>query len=158
MSTGRANAEERRRTRGRRRVLRALGAGALVALAGCSGGSDASEGGGPYGSWLADANAFESVRDRTGESSIEIGVGTDGGLAFGPPAVRIAPGATVTWVWTGQGGAHNVHELDDAFESDLVNESGHTFEHTFDSAGVYRYVCDPHEHRGMKGVLEVVDQ
>lgn len=157
MNEGRASTKERRRTRGRRSVLRTIGAGTLAALAGCSGG-DSSSGDGPYGGWLEDANAFESVRDRTGQSTIEIGVGTDGGLAFGPPAVRISPGTTVTWVWTGQGGAHNVHEVDDAFESDLVNESDHTFEHTFDSVGVYRYVCDPHEHRGMKGVVEVVDQ
>lgn len=150
---------------GRRGLLRACGAVAITGLAGCSGGSDGSsggsdggDGGNRYGGWLEDANGFEEVQDRTGESEIEISVGAGSGLAFAPAAVRISPGTGVVWTWAGKGGAHNVREETDAFESELVGQSGHTFEHTFDSTGVYKYVCDPHAHRGMKGVVEVVEE
>lgn len=140
----------------RRELLAACGAVAIAGFAGCSGGNDGASG--PYDGWLDDANGFESVRDRTDESRIEIAVGADGGLTFAPTAVRVSPGTEVVWKWTGEGGAHNVRERDDAFESDLVNDPDHTFRHAFDATGVYRYVCDPHEHRGMKGVVEVVEQ
>jgi halocyanin-like protein len=149
---------------GRRGLLRVCGAVALTGLAGCSGnsadsgGSDGGAGGNVYGGWLDDANGFEAVDDRTGESSIEITVGAGSGLAFEPAAVRISPGTQVVWTWTSKGGAHNVREENDAFESELIGQSGHTFEYTFDSAGVYKYVCDPHAHRGMKGVVEVVEE
>lgn len=141
---------------GRRKLLQACGAAAIAGLAGCSGGSG--DGSGPYDGWLDAANGFQSVRDRTGESEIRIGVGADGGLAFDPVAVRISPDTDVVWEWTGEGGAHNVHERDDAFRSELSHESGFTFRHSFDAVGVFPYVCDPHEQRGMKGVIEVVDQ
>ncbi|WP_336343360.1 plastocyanin/azurin family copper-binding protein [Halalkalicoccus ordinarius] len=32
---------------------------------------------------------------------------------------------------------------------------GHTFEHTFDSPGVYKYYCTPHVAMGMKGAIFV---
>lgn len=143
---------------GRRKLLKACGAVASAGLAGCSGEGNDSAGSGPYEGWLDAANGFQSVQDQTGVSEIEIGVGTDGGLAFDPVAVRISPGTDVVWKWTGDGGAHNVHERDDAFRSELTDEPGFTFQYTFDSVGVYQYVCDPHEPRGMKGVVEVVDR
>lgn len=138
---------------GRRALLRTVGTATIVGLAGCSGQSTE----GPYDGWLSDANGFESVQDRTGESQIEIAVGAGGGLAFDPPAVRISPGTEVVWRWTGQGGSHNVAHVDGAFESELVREADHTFVHTFEEVGVYRYVCEPHEINGMKGVVAVVD-
>lgn len=140
----------------RRELLAACGAVATAGFAGCSGGSDGASG--PYDGWLENANGFESVRDRTDASQIEIDVGAEGGLTFAPTAVQIAPGTEVVWKWTGKGGAHNVRERDGAFESDLVSEADHTFRHAFNSTGIYRYVCDPHEPRGMKGVVEVLQQ
>jgi hypothetical protein len=52
---------------------------------------------------------------------------------------------------------HNVVGQDGSFESELTDEEGHTFSHTFEEAGVYRYVCGPHEAMGMKGAVVVGD-
>lgn len=144
----------------RRRALQATGAAALVALAGCSSASGSGSGNGtsgPYGGWLGDANGFESVVDATAKSEVRVKVGAEGGLAFEPAAIKISPGSTVAWEWTGQGGTHNVKEMNGAFESDLSGKQGHTFSHRFDSAGVYKYVCEPHRSMGMKGVVDVVE-
>ncbi len=98
---------------------------------------------------------YEGTADMTGQDSVSVSVGAGGGLMFEPPAVAVSPGTTVTWEWTGEGGAHNVAAEDGAFESDTVEEEGHTFEHTFEEEGVFTYVCTPHEALGMKGAIVV---
>jgi halocyanin-like protein len=98
--------------------------------------------------------------DVTGIRSDTVDVGVDGnggGFAFGPAAVRIDPGTRVVWKWTGAGGMHNVSATDDAYESELVDAAGETFEQVFDTEGVSRYVCVPHEVMGMKGAIIVGD-
>ncbi|WP_157533135.1 halocyanin domain-containing protein, partial [Haloferax profundi] len=98
------------------------------------------------------------VRDETGTDAVTVDVGTEangGAFGFGPAAIRISTGTTVTWEWTGEGGSHNVVDTDGAFESELAGSSGHTFEHTFEEAGTYTYSCVPHETVGMKGVVVV---
>jgi halocyanin-like protein len=114
-----------------------------------------------FGGYLSNVDNYDgSVADETGSSSVTIQVGTEGNggaFAFSPPAVQVDAGTTVTWEWTGQGGQHNVVAEEGAdFESDLTAESGFTFEQTFDSTGVVKYFCRPHEALGMKGVVEVV--
>jgi plastocyanin len=69
---------------------------------------------------------------------------------FSPKKITIAPGDTVTWTFKGSS-AHNV-TFDD-FNSKLM-KSG-TFEHTFDSAGSFSYLCTV--HTGMTGTVEVSD-
>ena len=77
-------------------------------------------------------------------------------FAFAPAAVRVSPGTTVVWEWTGNGGTHNVVNREDGlFESELTVSEGHTFEYTFEESGEYRYVCIPHETLGMVGVVVV---
>ncbi len=58
---------------------------------------------------------------------------------FGPSAVQIEPGQTVTWTWTGQED-HNV--VGDGMES--PTQSNGTFAHTFADPGVYDYECTLH--------------
>jgi len=58
---------------------------------------------------------------------------------FGPAAVQIEPGQTVTWTWTGQED-HNV--VGDGIES--PTQSTGTFAHTFTDPGVYDYECTLH--------------
>lgn len=58
---------------------------------------------------------------------------------FGPAAVQIEPGQTVTWTWTGQED-HNV--VGDGIES--PTQSTGTFAHTFADPGVYDYECTLH--------------
>lgn len=160
----------------RRTVLRGVGSLAVVgSIAGCStdGGDDGGDGGSDGGSgdggsggftppqeatdYLSDVPNYDSFEDMTGESSVTISVGAEpnNNWSYDPPAIRVSSGTAVTWEWTGNGGAHNVIDEDGAFESELVDEEGHTFEYTFDSTGVSRYYCNPHKSAGMKGVVIV---
>lgn len=137
-----------------RRSALAAGVGVVAGLAGCLESTDE----GPYGGYLATANNFESVVDRTGKSEVTVKVGAgERALAFGPAAVRVSPGTTVVWEWTGKGGRHNVVAQDGAFESPLYVGVGRTFEQTFEETGVVKYLCEPHEEQGMLGVVEVVE-
>ena len=147
---------------GRRRALRTIAAGAtagvLASAVGPAGTAAAQSGSNDLSEWFANTGNASAVTDRTGESAVTVQVGTDGngaGFGFGPAAVRVDPGTTVTWEWTGQGGQHNVVAEDGTFESSLQQEG--TFEHTFESAGVTRYACTPHKMMGMKGAVIVGD-
>ena len=153
----------------RRHVLRASGATiAGVTLAGCTGRGDENpdeQGNGgdentddsdDFDGWFDDVPNFEGVEDLTGEDevTVDVGAGSDGYL-FEPAAIRVSTGTTVVWEWTGEGGAHDVTAEDGTFESELTSDAGATFEHTFDEAGTYEYVCTPHESMGMKGAVVV---
>ena len=110
--------------------------------------------------WFSDVSNFDGITDTRGETEVRVAVGArgnGGGFAFDPPALRVDPGTAVVWEWTGDGGSHNVVAEDGSFGSDLVGETGHTFEHTFDSEGVSLYVCTPHRAMGMKGAVVVGD-
>ena len=100
------------------------------------------------------------------------------GLVFDPDSLTVAPGDTVVWGTVGSVG-HSVTAYEDelpdgvAFWSsgDLDSEraareaypdqgdvaSGETYEHTFETEGVYDYFCIPHEAAGMVAELEVVE-
>ena len=154
----------------RRSFLQATGAAAVaVTLAGCmgddNGDDDEDDDNGDddydylddepdYGDWL-DGVDYGGTVDWTGEDQVEVAVGADDGYRFEPPSIAISPGTEVVWEWTGMGGAHDVTEEDEVFASDLVDEEGHTFEHTFDDEGTYRYVCTPHDNMDMFGVVHV---
>jgi len=148
----------------RRRFLTLAGTGTAVLLAGCTGGDDDDgngngNGGGVPGEvddYLSDANEYgESLEDMTGEDSVTVEVGAGDGFAFDPAGIRVDAGTTVTWEWTGEGGQHNVVNENDAFESELIDEEGHTFEYTFEETGNSRYFCQPHKQQGMKGAVVV---
>lgn len=132
------------------RTRRAALAGAGVAAAALAGCVDAVMPGGD------EAGDPEPI-DRTDEQTVTIAVGADAGFAFAPAHVVVTAGTTVIWEWTGAGGAHNVVDKGGAFESGLTGEEGHVFERDFDAAGVFEYVCTPHQTRGMEGTIEVVE-
>ncbi|WP_273835244.1 plastocyanin/azurin family copper-binding protein [Halococcus sp. PRR34] len=91
-----------------------------------------------------------------GGSTTTVEVGTGSGTSFGPEEATIAPGSTIVWEWTGEGGAHNVVADDGAFNSGSPEEgSGITFQHTFQEAGEFTYHCAPHEAVGMVGTIVV---
>lgn len=143
----------------RRAVLSGVVAG-LASLAGCVGGSATgrSDLGVPdFDGWLSGTTAYDGVADRTGQSLATVVVGGDDGLSFAPAAIRVDSGTTVRWEWTGGGSAHNVVAKDRSFESGTYAEAGRTFEQIFDTAGVVKYLCVPHEYAGMKGVVVVDD-
>jgi plastocyanin len=133
----------------RRRALLAATAGGVAALAGCGGGSE------EYGDWFANVDNYDGEQDFTGQTQVTIAVGADDGFAFEPAAIRIDTGTTVVWEWTGMGGRHNVVERDDAFASEYYREEGQTFEHAFETTGLFPYYCEPHREMGMKGGVRV---
>jgi len=85
---------------------------------------------------------------------------------FTPAVVWLEPGGTVTWeIETGSHSATAYHPDNggkparvpggtDAFDSG-VQSDGATFEHTFETEGVYNYYCTPHESLGMVGLVVV---
>ena len=132
---------------GRRETLAVLGAGFVGGLAGCL--SEPS---------FPDADVI---------------AGPDSQNLFEPAELTVAVGDTVTWGFASAG--HNVCcRPDDSDEADLPataegfasyspDESpegslvprGKTYEHTFDVAGQYDYVCIPHESLDMTGTIQV---
>lgn len=152
----------------RRTVLKATGSALAIGLiAGCSSDDerpDDGDGGGgggggedhDFGGWFDDANNYDGLHDFTGEDevSVDVGAGSDG-FAYDPAAIKVDIGTTVVWEWTGDGGAHDVATEDGSFESELTDEQGATFEHTFEEAGTYEYFCTPHVDLGMKGAVVV---
>ncbi|AFK19875.1 halocyanin domain-containing protein [Haloferax mediterranei ATCC 33500] len=111
-----------------------------------------------FDGWFDGVKNYDGVVDKTGSDTVTVDVGVEangGAFGFGPAAIRVSKGTTVAWEWTGDGGSHNVVETDGAFESEMVGDSGHTFEHTFEEAGTFTYSCVPHETLGMKGAVVV---
>ncbi len=163
----------------RRTFVRGIGAMTVAgALAGCSGGGDGGDEGGDEGgddtttsgddsasvpgeldSYLNDndANLYDgSAADMTGQDSVDISVGAgDQGYAFDPAVVVVSAGTEVNWVWTGNGGQHNIVANDGPFESERMSSAGSTFSFTFEDAGNYAYNCVPHQALGMYGGVVV---
>ncbi|MFB6227880.1 MAG: plastocyanin/azurin family copper-binding protein [Halobacteriales archaeon] len=90
-----------------------------------------------------------------------------GTFVFTPAVVWIESGTTVTWEI--EGASHSVtayHPDNDkplripenaaAFDSGTLAD-GDTYEHTFETPGVYNYYCTPHESLGMTGIV-IVDE
>jgi len=109
--------------------------------------------------FLADTDNYDSIVDKTGSDAVTVDVGVEANGAyygFGPAAIRIDSGTTVTWEWTGQGSTHNVvarHGAD--FASEQKSQEGATYEQTFDEPSSVLYVCVPHEGTDMKGAVVV---
>jgi pseudoazurin len=76
-------------------------------------------------------------------------------MVFSEELVTVAEGATVTWVATDRG--HNVEFVygPDGVELPGKSKLGADYTFTFDTAGVYVYVCSPHVSMGMIGVVIV---
>lgn len=171
------------RRQSRRRFLQLTGVAATLSVAGCSGGGDSGGDAGDGGSeettaveettagsdsgvpdevseYLSETGNFDgTVADETGSGNVEVQVGAEGNggnVAFAPPAVRIDAGTDINWTWTGEGGSHNVVHEDGEFRSDLIEEGGNDFQHTFEEPGVFLYFCEPHKSLEMKGAVIVV--
>jgi|SRR6056297_2837267 len=138
------------RDRSRRVLLAAAGTATAAALAGCAGA--VLPGAGTTGGGATDDERV----DLTGEATVTVAVGADGGFSYAPAHVRVDAGTTVVWEWTGRGGGHDVYAVDGSFASEILAGAGHTFERRFDDPGVREYVCTPHQTRGMRGSVEVV--
>jgi halocyanin-like protein len=104
-----------------------------------------------------------SYQDARGESEVTVQVGAgDQGLAFDPTLLWVDTGTTITFEWTGNGGAHNVQTVEGGGPASLdsgdpVGEEGATYEYetSEDDAGITHYHCVPHTSVGMHGGLAV---
>lgn len=148
----------------RRAFLGTAATTAVALVAGCSdsGGGAPSTAGSPGDTveqYLNETDNYDgTIQDETDSDSVTVNVGAEGNggaYAFAPPAIRVASGTTVRWVWTGNGGSHNVVHEQGEFESETTVEEGYEFEYTFDSTGVYRYYCAPHLNFDMRGAVVV---
>ena len=144
----------------RRRGLMRAGFGATAATGATAAAAPAAAQ--AYGGWMQDVPNYEATLDYTGREAVAVAVGVgENGILFDPPAILVDPGTTVTWEWTGKGGQHNVvhqpegEDSDPAFESELKEEEGATFEQTFEEEITFRYYCNPRRGAGMKGVVAV---
>jgi plastocyanin len=116
-----------------------------LVVAGC-GGDDDDDGGGGDGAATTEQPAGGGDGGGGGtEVSME-------GIQFNPAEVTVSAGDTVTWV-NNDSVDHDVTA--DSFSSGEPGgmASGDTFEHTFDEAGTFEYVCTVHP--GMDGTVVV---
>jgi len=147
----------------RRTALRTA-AGAVAAGLGAR--TVAAQDGVDFGGWFGSGTGgetgnFDGTVDRTGQDSVTIEVGAEGNggpYAFGPAAVRVDPGTTVTFEWVSD--THNIlieEQPSGAGWSgvEAIENSGYSHEHTFETEGVYKYYCQPHLALGMKGAVVV---
>ncbi|WP_251341676.1 halocyanin domain-containing protein [Haloplanus halophilus] len=147
----------------RRTALRtAVGA----AAAGLGARTVAAQNGVDYGGWFgsgrgAETQNFDGTVDRTGQDSVTVEVGSEGNggpYAFGPAAVRVDPGTTVTFEWVSD--THNILIEDQPSGAgwegvSAIENTGYSHEHTFETEGIYTYYCQPHLALGMKGAVVV---
>jgi plastocyanin len=117
-----------------------------LVVAGC-GDDDDDGGGGGGGGGAATEESSGGGGGGGGGASV-----TMKGIAFNPAEVTIKAGDTVTWTNEDSVG-HDV--TGDAFKSGDAGGigQGDTFEHTFDKAGTFDYVCTVHP--GMEGTVKV---
>jgi plastocyanin len=140
----------------RRTMVKATGAVAAGGLlAGCISDSEGTDGG---GGGDGDGNT--------------VSVGPDNSLKFDPEEITVSTGDTVTWEFDSPG--HNVSAWPDMSDEVSIPDGaegfgtmekggdefakvskGETFEHTFETAGEYTYVCVPHVGSGMIATVVV---
>lgn len=105
---------------------------------------------------LEDANGWEGeTQDHTGEEELTIEVGDpEGGsnYVYDPVAPEVDAGTEVTWEWVDDAD-HSVTDTDGDFDSGVQSDA--TFEHTFEEAGTYLYLCQPHQAQGHLGAVVV---
>lgn len=133
-------------------------------------GTETTEGNGDSGHQTESDHHGSHGSDLSGPSKhAEVAMATaDGGSHFSPHVVWVKTGGSVTWKL--DGGAHSttayhpnndrprrVPEGASSWDSGTLSNAGKTFEHTFETAGVYDYFCLPHEATGMIGSVIVGD-
>jgi len=168
----------------RRHFIAALTAGVTGTLAGCGGSESATpseestepptetdtdspmETGTDTSTETGTDTSTETEATETPDSAGQtVVVAPDGSLRFSPESFTVPAGSTVTWEWGGNG--HNVKAETTPSGSDWSGTpgdgsttygSGHTYSHTFETAGEYDYYCAPHQSVGMTGSFTVTEQ
>lgn len=158
----------------RRDFVRAASVPAAAATASAAAGTGAaqetSEGtatgnstGTPTGNSTGTSTGTGTAMSGSGGPTETVTVGPGGSLVFSPGTdepLQIAPGTTVEFVWESDN--HNIvvdsQPEDAGWEGyETIENTGFTYEHTFETLGTYEYYCAPHESAGMVGTIEVVE-
>lgn len=158
----------------RRTFVLGTGAAAAFGLAGCTGfisdGSSNGDGENDSSDASGDGHGDDHGDEIGGPSaSATVTMATiDDGTHFEPHVVWVEQGGTVTWEL--ESGSHTTTAYSEAvdrpqripdaaegWDSGTLSEAGTTFEHTFETKGVYDYFCKPHEGSGMLGSVIVGD-
>lgn len=95
----------------------------------------------------------ESGEEESQDGVVEIHLTT--GFTFSEAELTIEPGTTVEWI--------NDDDIFHTITPDGHSEwtrremsvEGETFRHTFDTEGVFPYLCEPHESQGMTATITV---
>lgn len=110
---------------------------------------------------LLDDAKFYNGNMVVGVSTVAVGAG-DAHIGFDPAAIKIAAGTEVTWEWTSGEAKHSVTSVgienpQKAFGSGSPRAGNETtYRHTFNTPGIYQYVCGIHRIQGAHGVVIVV--
>lgn len=98
-----------------------------------------------------ETNSGSGNSDQTGKAEVTMDIKE---FAFANKEIKISKGTKVTW--TNQDEArHNVFSEDDGGPKGELLGMGESFSYTFDTAGTFNYLCEPHPY--MKGVVNVVE-
>jgi plastocyanin len=130
-------------------LLACMALGLVVAGCGDDDDDDGGGGGAATTEQPADGGGDDGEGGGGGGGATEV---SEEGIAFNPGEVTVAVGETVTWT-NNDSVAHDVTA--DSFSSGDPGgmAPGDTFEHTFDEAGTFDYVCTVHP--GMEGTVVV---
>ncbi|MGB9964262.1 plastocyanin/azurin family copper-binding protein [Halobacterium hubeiense] len=156
----------------RRRFLASTGVAGVAALAGCSGGGGGDGGGDGGGGEQTTSEPTETESGDGGGGGNVVQVGPDGEFVFEPEEITVSVGDTVTWEFASP--SHNVCAYPEMSDEVSIPEDasgfgtmeqggnsmalvsqGETYEHTFETAGEYTYVCVPHVASDMIGTVVV---
>ena len=99
--------------------------------------------------------AFLSTPSFAAEVTIEmLNKDADGNkMVFGQEVVKIEVGDTVTWLPSSKG--HNVEMISSPNKMKFKSKNGKEAKITFDTPGIYYYLCTPHKGMGMIGLVVV---
>ena len=98
---------------------------------------------------------FLSTPSFAAEVSIEmLNKDSDGNkMVFSQEVVKVKVGDTVTWLPSSKG--HNVEMISSPNKMKFKSKNGKEAKITFDTPGIYYYLCTPHKGMGMIGLVVV---
>ena len=101
--------------------------------------------------------AFLSTPSLAAEVAIEmLNKDADGNkMVYSQELVKIEVGDTVTWLPSSKG--HNVEMISSPNKMKFKSKNGKEAKITFDTPGIYYYLCTPHKGMGMIGLVIVGD-
>ncbi|PNW62088.1 UNVERIFIED_CONTAM: halocyanin [Euhalothece sp. KZN 001] len=112
----------------------------------------------------AAAMATPVVAQEGAGETVTVAVGPGGALVYEPGTdapLEVLPGTTVEFVWESDN--HNIvvesqPEAANWEGHEPLENTGFTYEHTFETLGTYEYYCEPHRSAGMVATIEVVEE